>query len=391
MTATVRYLPMGQIAPLVRRPVQVSPSASYREIGIRSFGKGVFHKTPASGLEIGSKRVFSICPGDLLFNIVFAWEGAVAVASEAERGMIGSHRFLTCRADPEFVDPRYLYWWFVREKGQEQLRRASPGGAGRNRTLGIDKLHAIQVPLPSVEEQSRFLIWIDELRARFDEARALAGRVTEDSEMLLIAMAHRADLSDESKERAGWRRSHLSEILRLRCDVRKVDATATYPNLGIYSFGRGLFHKPPIEGLSTSASALQRVAAGQFIYSRLFAFEGAYGMVADEFDGVYVSNEYPTFDCDTTQILPEFLVAYFKAKHVWETVAAGSKGLGNRRQRVQPDKILAHELWLPPLAYQQCFVQLGRGVAETSRVRAETDKAAEKAFIGALDKELAGL
>ena len=391
MTATVRHLPMGKIAPLLRRPVHVSPSSSYREIGIRSFGKGVFHKVPVSGLEIGSKRVFSICPGDLLFNIVFAWEGAVAVASEAEQGMIGSHRFLTCRADPEFADPRYLYWWFVREKGQEQLLRASPGGAGRNRTLGIDKLHTIEVPLPSVEEQREFLAWIDELSARFDESRALASRVAADSEMLLVAMAHRMDLNEGSKEKAGWRRRQLSEVLRLKCDIRKVDATAAYPNLGIYSFGRGLFHKPPIEGLSTSASALQRVAAGQFIYSRLFAFEGAYGMVTDEFDGVYVSNEYPTFDCDTTQVLPEFLVAYFKAKHIWQTVAAGSKGLGNRRQRVQPDKILAHEIWLPPLEYQQCFVQLSRGVAESFRLRTAADEAAGKAFVGALDKGFAAL
>jgi type I restriction enzyme S subunit len=53
----------------------------------------------------------------------------------------------------------------------------------------------------------------------------------------------------------------------------------TYPNFGIYSFGRGLFRKSPIKGISTSAPTLFRVHAGDFIYSRLFAFEGAYGIV----------------------------------------------------------------------------------------------------------------
>src|SRR5713101_1739451 len=128
---------MGDIAPLIRRPVPVRPDETYREIGIRSFGRGVFHKTPTTGLEIGTKRVFSIEPGDLLFNIVFAWEGAVAVASEPERGTIGSHRFLTCVVNKDVADARYLFWWFSRGKGREQLLKASPGGAGRNRTLGV--------------------------------------------------------------------------------------------------------------------------------------------------------------------------------------------------------------------------------------------------------------
>src|SRR5690242_18892535 len=122
---------MRQIAPVVRRPISVLPSAVYQEIGIRSFGKGIFHKTPTTGLQIGAKRVFEIHPEDLLFNIVFAWEGAVAVASERERGTIGSHRFLTCAVNRELAEPWYLYWWFVRNEGRDQLLRASPGGAGR--------------------------------------------------------------------------------------------------------------------------------------------------------------------------------------------------------------------------------------------------------------------
>lgn len=149
--------PMAEVAPLVRRPVTVDVGATYREIGIRSFAKGVFHKAPTTGLEIGDKRVFAIAPGDLLFNIVFAWEGAVAVASAAETGTIGSHRFLTCVSNPQLAVAQFLFWWFSRGEGREQLLRASPGGAGRNRTLGVDKLAAIQVPIPPIAEQQRIV------------------------------------------------------------------------------------------------------------------------------------------------------------------------------------------------------------------------------------------
>lgn len=114
----------------------------------------------------------------------------------------------------------------------------------------------------------------------------------------------------------------------------------TYPNIGIFSYALGLFGKPHIVGFQTSATYLNRVHAGQFIYSRLFAFEEASGMVNNEFDNYFVSNEYPTFNCNAEKILPEFLYAYFKSPTDWKDVALGSKGLGDRHQRVQPQQIL---------------------------------------------------
>lgn len=84
---------LGAILHRVGAPVAVNPNAQYREIGIRSHCKGVFHKPLVLGSEIGEKRVFSVVPNALVLNIVFAWEQAVAVVSDAEAGMIASHRF----------------------------------------------------------------------------------------------------------------------------------------------------------------------------------------------------------------------------------------------------------------------------------------------------------
>jgi hypothetical protein len=180
---------MGSIAPLVRRPVDTAADASYREIGIKSFGKGVFHKAPTTGLEIGAKRVFAIEPGDLLFNIVFAWEGAVAVASEAERDMIGSHRFLTCVVDTTKADPRYLSYWFNRGEGRDRLLWASPGGAGRNRTLGVEKLAAIEVPLPPLVVQRRIVERVENLASKVEEARRLRdGAIAEANAIFIVAL-----------------------------------------------------------------------------------------------------------------------------------------------------------------------------------------------------------
>jgi type I restriction enzyme, S subunit len=207
-----RTAPMGDVAPLVRRPVQPKVDELYREIGIRSFGNGVFHKAPTTGLEIGDKRVFAVEPGDLLFNIVFAWEGATAVASEAERGMIGSHRFLTCVTDKSKADARFLNYWFTRAEGRDQLLRASPGGAGRNRTLGVEKLAAIHIPLPPLDEQRRIVARIEELAAKVEEARVLRGRVLDEMDAIRASAANDI-FSDASMTGAPTvELEHISEI-----------------------------------------------------------------------------------------------------------------------------------------------------------------------------------
>ena len=145
----------------------------------------------------------------------------------------------------------------------------------------------------------------------------------------------------------------LGEVIRLARSPERVVAGRTYQNFGIYSFGKGLFKKSSLDSISSRADLLYQVKTGQFIYSRLFAFEGSYGVVTPEFDGFYISNEYPTFDCDRDEIDPQYLGYYFKRQVVWRKVAEGSKGLGNRRQRVQPDQILSHSLNLPSVAEQQ--------------------------------------
>jgi hypothetical protein len=151
LVADAPRVAMGDIAPLVRRPVTIDPDGSYPELGVRSFGKGTFHKPQLPGIEVGTKKLFTVESGDLVFNIVFAWEGAVAVASSGDAGRVGSHRFLTCVPDPDRATADFLRFWFLGDEGMLALGQASPGGAGRNRTLGIKALEAIKVPVPSLE------------------------------------------------------------------------------------------------------------------------------------------------------------------------------------------------------------------------------------------------
>ena len=84
---------LGELLKRIVRPVTVAKEGAYRQIGIRSHCKGVFHKPEVTGKQLGNKRVFWVEPDCLVLNIVFAWEQAVAMTTDAEKGMIASHRF----------------------------------------------------------------------------------------------------------------------------------------------------------------------------------------------------------------------------------------------------------------------------------------------------------
>ncbi|WP_172643798.1 restriction endonuclease subunit S [Rhizobium leguminosarum] len=180
------YRPLAEVAPLVRRPVQVELDGEYHELGVRSFGNGTFHKPTLAGADVGNKRLFEIHEGDLLFNIVFAWEGAIAVPSERDHGRVGSHRFLTCVPNPKTATAQFLRYYLLSPEGLHKVGKASPGGAGRNRTLGIKKAEEITVPVPSIATQMKF----DELCAYVEEIRTIRASTGKEANALLPAMLH---------------------------------------------------------------------------------------------------------------------------------------------------------------------------------------------------------
>ncbi|MCB7696469.1 restriction endonuclease subunit S [Klebsiella pneumoniae] len=146
-------------------PVSVSKIEKYREIGIRSHGRGLFHKEEVSGAELGDKRVFWIKKDAVIFNIVFAWEQAVAITSSKDEGCIASHRFPMYLPKDNKCNTDYIRRYFLTKKGKYLLEFASPGGAGRNKTLGQKNFDELVVTIPDVTEQTKiadFLSSVDE-------------------------------------------------------------------------------------------------------------------------------------------------------------------------------------------------------------------------------------
>ncbi|HFK5537043.1 TPA: restriction endonuclease subunit S [Elizabethkingia anophelis] len=150
-------------------PVEVIPDTYYKEIGIRSHGKGLFHKEPILGEELGNKRVFWIKENAFIVNIVFAWEQAIGKTTEKEIGMIASHRFpmYLPRDNKSSVD--FLLYFFLTPKGKSLLELASPGGAGRNKTLGQKEFDNVKFYIPEILEQQKIASFLNVIDTKIEQ------------------------------------------------------------------------------------------------------------------------------------------------------------------------------------------------------------------------------
>jgi len=146
---------VGEVLRLERIPVEPDPTVEYISIGIRSFGKGIFHYEPKMGAQLGSLRFFELKPDRLVVSNIKGWEGAIAVSSATDAGHLASNRFLSYAPIEDQIDIRWARWFFLSEPGIGLIQRASPGSADRNRTLAIDRFEALKIPLPPISEQRR--------------------------------------------------------------------------------------------------------------------------------------------------------------------------------------------------------------------------------------------
>ncbi|MFE2426473.1 restriction endonuclease subunit S [Streptomyces sp. NPDC059373] len=176
---------LGEILTLERIPVDVDLEMEYDQIGIKSFGNGIFHRDPCLGSDLSKLRYFEVHPDRLIVSNIMAWEGAIGLSTESEKGFVGSARFLSYRATGD-VDLRYLNYYFQSTDGRSLIRSTSTGTVARNQTLSPKNFEKATVPLPAPDEQRRIANKLDTLTAKLN-AIAAASPSSESARQLAVS------------------------------------------------------------------------------------------------------------------------------------------------------------------------------------------------------------
>jgi len=317
---------VGRVDSFVKRinnPVAVEPDCMYRQIGVRSHGKGIFHKEPVSGKSLGDKRVFWVHPQAFVVNIVFGWEQAVALTSPAEEGFIASHRFPMFVPVENKADLNFLLLFFLRKRGKYLLEQASPGGAGRNKTLGQNEFAKLDVTFPAFPEQQKIAAFTGAVDEKLEALRRMHN--------LLQTYKHglmRKIFSQELRFKRGdgaefpeWKKKRLKEVFSERSEK----GSECLELLSV-TVKDGIIKRAEIRGKDNSSSdksTYKSVFPDDIAYNSMRMWQGAFGV--SQYNGI-VSPAYTVVTTRTDDI-PEFFAYYFKLKKILHIFERFSQGL----------------------------------------------------------------
>jgi type I restriction enzyme S subunit len=193
-----------------------------------------------------------------------------------------------------------------------------------------------------------------------------------------------------------WPLVPLGEVLKQVSRSEKVDPTKEYRLLGVRLDGQGPFLRETKLGSQSSAAQLYQVQNGDFIYSRLFAWRGAFGVIGSTLDGCYVSNEFPTFLPHPDKANVEFLRLWFQLPTTLSTVEADCTGSTPlTRNRFKESFFLKLKILLPSLTEQRRIVsrieELAAKIVEARGLRRQAIAEAEALSRSAVEAVYQGL
>ena len=146
---------LKQIVEIIRDWIVRDNTIEYSPVGVLNRGRGVFHKERLQGYDLGSSEFFVVEPNTLMFSGQFAWEGAVAITTDKEKGCIASHRYYTIQGKGGVCKTEYLWAFFQTKLGDAILNKCSHGAAGRNKPLNFNELLNEYIPLPAFDIQEK--------------------------------------------------------------------------------------------------------------------------------------------------------------------------------------------------------------------------------------------
>lgn len=285
--------------------------------------------------------------GDLAYNMMRMWQGAVGVSST--EGVV-SPAYVVCRPKANKVDARFMFYVFKSHHGLFRLQSFSHGITDDRLRLYFDDFASIPVQSPPLREQRK----IADILTTWDEALTQLDALIEAQERRKKALMQQVLTGKKSLPgfRGKWKRVSLGEVLEpITRTVTKPEGT--FLAAGIRSHGKGVFLKPEFKPADIALEELFELKAGDLVVNITFAWEGAAAIVPPEADGALVSHRFPTFGFREGQAATSFFRHYIRTKRFVFDCGLASPGGAGRNRVLSKSAFLDIELLLPPFEEQE--------------------------------------
>ncbi|MEN6486150.1 MAG: restriction endonuclease subunit S [Syntrophobacteraceae bacterium] len=375
--------PMVRLGEVLIRSAEsavISPDVEYCEITVKLWGKGVVLRGMVSGAQISGSRRFVARTGQFILSRIDARNGATGIVPTELNGALVTNDFPLFNLDRERVDAAFLGWLSKTQKFVRLCMRASEGTTNRVR-LQEERFLSLEIPLPPLSEQQRIVRWIEEIATKITEAQSLRKKAVQEAEALVTS---------KHIQLAGERKKRIGEILRLHEDAVLVLPQGSYPQLGVKSFGAGLFKKSPVSGTETTYKRFNRLFDGAFVLSQVKGWEGAVAVCPTDLAGSFVSPEYRTFRCIERELRPGYLANLVRTTWFWKRLSHATHGVGARRERTRPEQFLELELPMPNVDQQAQAERMFEKINLLKHLQANTTTELDAMLPSALDQAFMG-
>ena len=369
---------LGEVLRHRKEFITIDDLTSYKRPRVQLHVQGIVPRDEVPGALIKTKTQQVCRAGEFLVAEIDAKVGGFGIVPVSLDGSIVSSHYFLFVVDESKLDRRFLDFFIRTPTFCEQV-----AAQGSTNYAAIRPGHVLgyEIPLPPLAEQRRVVTRIEELAAQIHETRTLRQQAAEEAEAL-----PRSILSHDEKAKL----TPMRELVMLRSPDVTVRADETYQFAGVYCFGRGVFKGARKSGMDFAYPRLTRLRAGEFVYPKLMAWEGALGIVPPECDGCVVSTEFPVFEVLGDRVLPEVLDTHFRTPSIWPEISGVSTGTNVRRRRLNPEDFLSYQIPLPSRETQMTLREVRSEMDALKRLQSETAAELDALLPAILDRAFKG-
>lgn len=145
----------------------------------------------------------------------------------------------------------------------------------------------------------------------------------------------------------------VGEVLALQRRQVEIELKREYRLIGVYSFGKGIFHRDPVPGSALGDYRFFAVAPGDLVLSNIQAWEGAIAHATDVDKMTVGTHRFLTYVPLGGRIDTSWARWFFLSEPGFALIQQASPGTVQRNRTLSIDRFEALEIPLPPLDVQR--------------------------------------
>lgn len=287
--------------------------------------------------------------GDIAYNMMRMWQGAVGVAPVD--GLV-SPAYVVARPFAE-ADSRYYEYLFRTPAYMGEVNNYSRGIVADRNRLYWDEFKDVRSPVPPPGEQAlivRFLRALDQRITRYVRAK---------KKLISLLNEQRHKMTNEAVEAAReWCR--LARVaVRVFRPIERRDQDRYRP-IGVFSRGRGLFHKRATKGSELGDSDFFWLEEGDLVVSGQFAWEGAIALVSEVDKDCVASHRYHVLRGNPDTLDIAYLSSFLQTTYGQMLLDVHSRGAAGRNRPLNIISLMREKIPVPPSDAQKRIAALVR-------------------------------